>query len=88
MKTYELYDIVEKVNGGGIIPVGETNYDRMAFYRMKEIEHLTDYLIEDMLRVLETERNEASISKARDEARGWFTDLKETVDEILREEIK
>ena len=86
MRTYELYDIVEKVNGGGIIPVGETNYDQMAFFRMKEIEHLTDYLIEDMLRVLETEGNEASISKARDEAKRWFIDLKETIDEILRED--
>lgn len=86
MKTYALYDIVEKINGGGIIPVGETNYDNKAYMRMKEVEDLAECLVDDMLRVLETKGNEASISEARREARKWFKEMQETIDEILKEE--
>ena len=86
MRTYALYDIVEKINGGGIVPVGETNYDNKAFMRMKEVENLAECLVDDMLRVLETKGNEASISEARREARKWFKEMQETIDEILKEE--
>lgn len=85
MRTYALYDIVEKINGGGIIPVGETNYDNKAYMRMKEVEDLAECLVDDMLRVLETKGNEASISDARQEARKWFKEMQETIDEILKE---
>ena len=87
MRKYELYDIVEKLNGGSIIPVGETNYDNEAFMRMKEAEQLIECFIDDMLRVLETKGNEASISYARQEARKWFKEMQETIDEILKEDI-
>lgn len=86
MRTYALYDIVEKINGGGIIPVGETNYDNKAYMRMKEVEDLAECLVDDMLRVLETKGCEASISDARQEARKWFKQMQETIDEILKED--
>lgn len=86
MRTYALYDIVEKINGGGIIPVGETNYDNKAYMRMKEVEDLAECLVDDMLRVLETKGNEASISDARQEARKWFKEMQETINEILKED--
>ena len=83
MKTYALYDIVDKIVGGSIVPVGETNYDNKAFTRMLEVEELVEYLVDDMLRVLETKGNEASISEARQEARKWFKEMQETINEIL-----
>lgn len=83
MNKYSLYDIVEKINGGGIVPVGETNYDKEAFKRMTEIENLIECLIDDMLRVSEKTGYEASVQTARDEAVGWFEDLRGTIDNIL-----
>lgn len=85
MTTYALYDIVDKVNGGGIIPIGETNYDNKAFMRMKEIENLIDMLVDDMLRVYEQKGYEASVQSAQREADKYLWDLKTTVDEILTE---
>ena len=82
-KTYALYDIVDKVNGGGIIPIGETNYDKKAYERMKEIENLIDCLVDDMLRVYEQTGYEASIQDAKREADKYLWDLKTTVDDIL-----
>lgn len=82
-KQYALYDIVEKVNGGGIIPIGETNYDNKAYERMKEIETLIDYLVEDMLRVYEQAGYEASVQNARREANKYLWELKATIDDIL-----
>ena len=84
-RTYALYDIVDKINGGGIIPIGETNYDKKAYMRMKEIEDLAECLVDDMLRVYEQKGNEASIADAREEAGKWFKMMKETIDEILGE---
>lgn len=82
-KEYGLYTIVNKINGGGIIPVGETNYDNEAFERMKNIEDLIEKLVDDMLRVYEQTGYEVSVHKAKDEAVGWFEDLKGTIDYIL-----
>lgn len=81
--TYALYDIVDKVNGGGIIPVGETNYDNKAFMRMKEIEGLIDCLVDDVLRVYEQTGYEASIQDAKREADKYLWDLKTTLDDWL-----
>ena len=85
IQTYTLYDMVNKVNGGCILPIGETNYDKKAFERMKEVENLIEYLIDDMLRVYEQTGYEASISEARREADKWFWDMKTTIDEILED---
>ena len=82
-QTYALYDIVDKVNGGGIIPIGETNYDNKAFMRMKEIESLIDCLVDDMLRVYEQTGYEASIQEAHREADKYLWDLKVTLDDWL-----
>lgn len=83
MKEYtacELDDIVQKLNGGNIKPIGDTHYDRDAFKRQETIQHLTDILIEDIFRVTECKGNESSIEKARSEAFGWFNQLKEMIE--------
>ena len=80
---FELYDIVDRINGGGIEPIGESHYDRRAFVRMKEIENLANMLINDILYVYELEGHEASIVDARFEAERWLLDLKEILDDYL-----
>lgn len=85
MKTYALYDIVDKMVGGSIVPVGETNYDNKAFTRMLEVEELVEDLIDDFSKVVETDGFENSVEIARSEARNWLKDLRDTINEILGE---
>lgn len=86
MNDYNLYEIVKNVSGGGIIPIGETNYDREAFKRMKEIEELMDSLIDDMMRITEQMGWQASVYKAKEEALSWFNGLREIASEVLGKE--
>lgn len=65
MKTFTFYELVKQLNGGAIIPVGETRYDEKAYERMVEIEGLAMNLIEDISEIAETKNKEASIEKAR-----------------------
>lgn len=77
----DLDDIIQKLNGGKILPIGETNYDREALKRQETIQHLADILIEDIFRVTECEGNESSVEKARCKAFGWFNQLIEMLEE-------
>lgn len=86
--TYTLYYIVKNVNGGGIIPKGEPNYDREAFKRMEEIEELIDMLIKDMMKITEKRGWQASVYKAKEDALSWFEGLKETAIEVLERSDK
>ena len=85
MKTYALYDIVDKMVGGSIVPVGETNYDNKAFTRMLEVEELVEDLIDDFSKVVETDGTEYSIQRARVEARNWLKDLRNTINDVIGE---
>ena len=77
----DLDDIVWKLMGGDIQPIGETNYDDEALQRQIEIQRLADYLIEDIFRVTECKGREASVEKARKKAVKWFNDLIEMLEE-------
>lgn len=88
MNDYNLYEIVKNVSGGGIIPIGETNYDREAFKRMEEIKELIDMLIDDMMRITEQRGWQASVYKAKEEALSWFEGLKETAIGVLERSDK
>lgn len=77
----DLDDIIQKLNGGKIQPIGETNYDREALKRQETIQHLADILIEDIFRVTECKGNESSVEKARNKAFGWFNQLIEMLEE-------
>jgi len=77
----DLDDIIQKLNGGKIRPIGETNYDREAFKRQETIQHLADILIEDIFRITECKGNESSVEKARCKAFGWFNQLIEMLEE-------
>jgi len=84
-KNFNLYEIVKKLNGGSILPVGETNCDNRAFERMKELESLTLELILDIVRVAELETYENSVDKARTDARAWLREVRENIDDVLQE---
>lgn len=88
MNEYNLYEIVKNVNSGGIIPIGETNYDREAFKRMEEIKELMDSLISDMMRITEQRGCQSSVHKAKEDAISWFEGLKETATEVLERSDK
>ena len=85
MKTYALYDIVDKMVGGSIVPVGETNCDNKAFTRMLEVEELVEDLIDDFSKVVETDGTEYSIQRARVEAGNWLEDLRDKINDVIGE---
>lgn len=88
MKTYTLYDVVIQLNGGGIIPIGDTHYDTKAYERMKNIEKLADDLINEIMKSTcanEYEIKMASIQKAREEAIRWLKEVRENIDDVLSE---
>ena len=92
MSGYSLYDIVDKLVGGDIQPVGETNYDHKAFDRQLEIQKLADYLIDDIFRITECKGNESSVELARNRAFGWFNELIEMLEDnfdlrMVRKEV-
>lgn len=77
----DLDDIIWKLVGGDIQPIGETNYDYEALQRQIEIQRLADYLIEDIFRVAECKGWEASVEEARNKAFKWFNELIEMLEE-------
>jgi len=77
----DLDDIIQKLNGGRIQPIGETNYDNCALKRQETIQNLTDILIDDIFRITECEGNESSIETARNKAFEWFNQLIQTLEE-------
>lgn len=83
-KNFNLHEIVEKLNGGSILPVGETNCDNRAFERMKELESVALELILDIERVAELESNEYSVSRASTDARAWLREVRESIDDVLQ----
>lgn len=86
MKEYnaiELRDIVQRLMGGYIRPLGSTGYDNEAYKRQKTMQDLVGLLIGDIIDVTDCTGSQASISKARNEAVGWMNDQKDYLEEIL-----
>lgn len=81
--SYDLQDIVRNVNGGDIKPIGETNYDKKAFERMNDIQVLTECLIDDLIDVALMHGNEASIDKARDNAKEFLRSMCDRLSEVV-----
>ena len=86
MERYTLYDVVTKIIGGEIAPIGETNYDSKAFIRMIDFENLSTLLIDKIGEVANQSGAEASIQSARHAARTWLYSAKEIIEELLEEE--
>lgn len=82
--TYtNLYEIVGRLNGGEIKPIGSTEYDNKALERQKNIQGLIDMLIDDMYCVYACDGSEYSVETARNEAKKWFQNLMIMIDENL-----
>ena len=78
-----LYEIVKKLNGGEITPVGSTEYDNKALERQKNIQGLINCLVDDMYWTYMCDGSEYSVETARNEAKKWFRDLRTMIDENL-----
>lgn len=83
MEKYTLYDIVTKIIGGKITPIGETNYDSKAILRMIDFEDLATLLIGKIGEVASQSGAEASVHSARHAARTWLYSAKERIEELL-----
>lgn len=86
MERYTVYDVVTKIIGGEIAPIGETNYDSKAFLRMIDFEDLATLLINKIGEVASQSGAEASVQSARHAARTWLHSAKESIEEFLEEE--
>ncbi len=82
---YTLTDIVLKMVGGGITPVGETNYDKQALERMYVLEDLALELINRIGTVAIQKGQEASVNKASWEAMMILTGLQNATEGFLWE---
>ena len=72
--SYDLIEIVDKINGD-ISPRGETHHDIKAFSSLEEIELLVEHYIDNIIEIAELGGREASIDKAREEARDFLKDI-------------
>lgn len=81
MKTeYTIADVVEKLVGGDIVPIGDSRYDELAFERQKAVEDLIDYLLDGILRCYEcSDSYMYSLRVAGYEARTYLLDKLDTL---------
>lgn len=81
MKTiFTLADVVDKLVGGDIKPIGDTRYDELALERQKAVEELIDYLLDGVLRCYEcSDSYMYSLRVAGDEARTYLLDKLDTL---------
>lgn len=88
MKTeFTLADVVDKLVGGDIVPIGDTRYDELALERQKAVEDLIDYLLDGVLRCYEcSDSYMYSLRVAGDEARTYLLDKLDTLKSWLRAE--
>jgi hypothetical protein len=75
--NYDLVDIVDKINGGDILPIGDSSYDVDAYRRLEQIELLIEHYIDKTIEVAEIGGRAASIDIAREEARDFLKDIYE-----------
>ena len=62
-----IYDVVKKLIGGQIVPIGETREDDIRFERLKHTTELVDLLLEDIDRVAScSHRGEFSIKRSEE----------------------
>lgn len=79
--SYDLIEIVDKINGD-ISPRGETHHDIKAFNSLEEIELLVEHYIDNIIEIAELGGREASIDKAREEARDFLKDIYDKLKDI------
>lgn len=71
-----IYDVVRKLIGGQIMPIGETNEDEKRFDRLKQTTELVILLLEDIHRVAScSHRGEYSIERSEKFANKFLDEL-------------
>ena len=75
--NYDLVDIVNKINGGNILPIGDSSYDVDACQRLEQIELLVEHYIDKIIEVAEVGGRAYSIEVTREEARDFLKDIYE-----------
>lgn len=88
MKEYnsiELRDVVQRLVGGYITPVGNTQYDNEAYKRQKTIQNLINLLIGDIVAVADCAGSQSSIEKARNQAVKWMNREKDYLEDYLED---
>lgn len=71
-----IYDVVRKLIGSQIMPIGETNEDDKRFDRLKQTTELVGLLLEDIDRVAScSHRGEYSIERSEKFAKKFLDEL-------------
>jgi hypothetical protein len=73
--NYDLINIVDNINGGDILPIGDTSYDIDAYRRFEQIELLIEHYIDKVIECAEIGGIGASIELAREEAGDFLKDI-------------
>ncbi len=77
LENYNLVNIVDNLNGGDILPIGDSSYDVDAYRRLEQIETLVEHYINEIIEVAAVGGLAASIDLAREEARDFLKDIYE-----------
>lgn len=81
---FTLADVVERLVGGDVVPIGDTAYDEKALDRQKAVEDLIDFLMDGVLRCFECRDSYMySLRVAGDEARTYLLDKLDTLETWL-----
>lgn len=75
LENYNLIDIVDNINGGDILPIGDSSYDVDAYRRLEQIELLIEHYIDKTIEVAEIGGRAYSIEVTREEARDFLKDI-------------
>lgn len=82
----DLYQVIRRLRGGDIDPIGETHVDAKRLDMQRETEALIEKLIQDIIEIAELESFAGSIEEARDEAITCLTNIKDWIEKIIGED--
>lgn len=79
-----IQEVVNRLIGGKIEPLGDTEYDRKAYDRQEVTEDLIEYLLDSIIYVYEQrESPEASIQKAGEESKKFLQYIRDYITDVL-----
>lgn len=81
----DLYQVIRRLRGGDIEPIGETHVDSKRFDMQRETQALIGSLLKDIGEIAELESFAGSIEEARDDAITCLTNIKEWIEEVIEE---
>lgn len=82
----DLYQVIKRLRGGDIEPIGETHVDSKRLDMQYETQALIKKLIRDIVEIAELESFAGSIEEAHDEAVTCLTNIKECIEEVIEQD--